>query len=113
MGVALPDPMAVASPVKAARVVGELAEALAYSHGMEFVEVLGDWWARRICGFMDVGCRAAGRGAEDRRGKVLEAIVDGSRPSVVPRWGEVLSYYIDSRRAAVSFLGRRVAEAPA
>ncbi len=107
LGVSLPDPMAVASPVNAARMVGELADAIAYSHDMSEVLVQGGWWGRRVCRYVKgVECNPnATRRDLEEADEVVEAIVDGSRPSPVDAIGRIITYYIDTRRSSILFLG--------
>ena len=119
LGVLLPPPERVASPTRAVRLVGELAESVAYAHGLDEVVVERGWWGRRICRVVDMArCSEAGSADEvaETAVELLEARVDGSEPQA-PLGGlagrTLLSYYIDSRRGGVIFLGSRrlVAEA--
>jgi len=109
----LPPPERVASPTRAVRLVGELAESVAYAHGLEEVVVERGWWGRRICRVVGMArCSEAGSAGEvaESASEILEARVDGSEPQA-PLAGLVgrtlLSYYIDSRRGGVIFLGAR------
>ena len=107
LGVSLPDPMTVASPVKAASMVGELVDAVAYSHEVSEVLVSGGWWGRRICSHVhEAACNPeAPRRMIEEADEVLETIIDGSRPSPVDAVGRIITYYIDSRRSSILFLG--------
>ena len=114
LGLLLPSPTAVASPTRAAHLVSELAESVAYTHGLEEILVAKSWWSRRICGRIGLAACTEAESPEevvDESPEIVEALVDGSKPRTPQRLrpGErrLLSYYIDSRRSGVVFLGAR------
>ena len=112
LGLLLPDPTGVASPVKATRLVGELADSVAYTHGLVEVAVERGWWSRRICSRLTLA-ECVEESSTDSIVKdspeLLEVMIDGSRPDYppAPTAGTLLKYYVDSRKGSVLFLGAR------
>ncbi len=112
LGLLLPSPHAVASPTRAAHLVGELAGSVAYLHEASEVLVEESWWSRRICSRLGRAQCSEVETAEDvveESRDILEALVDGSRPRTPQRLRPgrktLLRYYIDSRRGGILFLG--------
>jgi hypothetical protein len=115
LGLLLPSPSAVASPTRAAHLVSELAESIAYTHGLEEVLVAKSWWSKRICARLGLATCSEAESPEEvveESPEMVEALVDGSRPRAPQRLRcpcekRLLSYYIDSRRGGILFLGAR------
>ncbi len=109
----LPEPSRVASPVRAVRLVSELVDSVAYTHGLREVVLEEGWWGRRICTRLGLAECSTEETVEEVVGKapeILEVDVDGSQP-IVPGAAEprrILQYYVDSRRGGVLFLGARL-----
>jgi len=114
LGLLLPSPYAVASPVRAVHLVSELAGSVAYLHEASEVLLESGWWSRRICGKALGGARCSEVNNVEQvvaeSDKILEALVDGVKPPIPlgrSTGRPLLSYYVDSRRGSVLFLGAK------
>ncbi|KSW12006.1 hypothetical protein CF15_04260 [Pyrodictium occultum] len=112
LGLILPSPEQVASPSRALGLVGELARAVAYAHGLGWVAAPIGWWSRRLCPVL-AGLDCMGL-EEEAIPSVADEIVEVEADSARPRHAQapgklVLRYYLDTRRGRVLYLGRALA----
>jgi len=110
LGLALPEPYRVASPIRGASLVSELAEALVLAHELDGVVAPPGWWGKRICRLLDSKCSVASTPGEVAvlGAEILEAIMDGSTPTLTIQGDRrILSYYIDTRKSRILYLGAR------
>ena len=95
--------------MKATRLVGELADSVAYTHGLVEVAVEKGWWSRRICSRLTLAECVEETSADqvvEGSPELLEVMIDGSRPDyTAPTARTLLKYYVDSRKGSILFLG--------